>query len=73
MAKQEPNEAGDDRVECPALEGTGIELYCEREEDKVWIQIRQLGGDDNNPEWRVVRTSFTTKGGDIHFRRKSAE
>jgi hypothetical protein len=72
MAKLGPRVTGENQVTCPILDGTGIEIHCRRDGDQIWIQLRQPGRADQ-AEWRVVQTSFSTRDGDINFKRNLAD
>jgi hypothetical protein len=60
MAKLGPKIEDANRIACPV---DGIEIFVRHEREEVWIQIRQR----NEVRWQIAQTSFSTKGGDIHF------
>jgi hypothetical protein len=67
MAKLGPRVTEATRIDCPQLEGTGINIHCTVKGDDIWIQIRQPGR-EKDAAWRIVAASFITKDGEIHFK-----
>jgi hypothetical protein len=71
MAKLGPKVTEASKVDCPKLNGTGINIHCTVNGDDIWIQIRQPGR-EKDVAWQIVAASFIAKDGEIRFKRRQS-